>query len=66
MIFRKDEKTSCNGKMIVNIMSALVVMTAFVFGNLLLFSHPDLYSSFEYKMLAIAQTDESIGSSSFS
>ncbi|MGH9976228.1 MAG: DsbA family protein [Nitrososphaeraceae archaeon] len=48
--------------MIVNIMSAVVVMTAFVFGILLLFSHAD--SSFEYKMLVMAQTAESIGSSS--
>jgi protein-disulfide isomerase len=66
MIFHKDEKTSCDGKMIANIMSALVVMTAFVFGTLLLFSqHPDPYSSFEYKMLVMAQTAESIGFSSF-
>jgi hypothetical protein len=43
--------------MIVNILSALVVMTAFVFGTLLLFSHAD--SSFEYKMLGMAQTAES-------
>jgi protein-disulfide isomerase len=41
-------------------------MTAFVFGTLLLFSSPDLYSSFEYKMLVTAQIDESIDSSSFS
>ncbi|MGH9952624.1 MAG: DsbA family protein, partial [Nitrososphaeraceae archaeon] len=40
----------------------VVVMTAFVFGTLLLFSHAD--SSFEYKMLVMAQTAESIGSSS--
>jgi protein-disulfide isomerase len=65
MIFHEDEKTSCDGKMIPNIMSALVVMTAFVFGTLLLFSHADRYSSFEYKMLVMAQTAESIGSSSF-
>lgn len=41
-------------------------MTTFVFGTLLLFSNSDLYSSFEYKMLVMAQTDESIESSSFS
>ncbi len=64
MIFHED-KTSCSGKMIVNVMSALVATTACVFGTLFLFSHPDLYFSFEYKMLVMAQTAESIGSSSF-
>lgn len=63
MIFHEDEKTSCDGKMIVNIMSALVVMTSFVFCTLLLFSHAE--SSFEYKMLTMAQTAGSIGSSLF-
>jgi protein-disulfide isomerase len=62
MIFHED-KTSYNGKMRVNVMSALVATTACVFGTLLLFSHAD--SSFEYKMLVMAQTAESIGSSSF-
>jgi hypothetical protein len=43
MIFHKNEKTSCDGKMIVNIMSALVGMSAFVFCTLLLFlQHPEV------------------------
>ena len=40
-------------------------MTAFVFG-ILLFSNHIRYSSFEYKVFLMAQTDDSIESSPFS
>lgn len=65
MIFHEERKRFCDGKMKVNLLPSIVIMTALVFGTLS-FSFHTLWSFFEHNLLIIAQTDDSIESSPFS
>jgi protein-disulfide isomerase len=59
----------CDERMILNLLLVrrkIMVMTAFVIGTSLLFSHPDLYSNFDFKALVMARTDSADASSSSS
>jgi protein-disulfide isomerase len=65
LISKKQENISCDRKLIVYLLSAILIATILVAAlSTLLFSHHVL--TLDHSMLVMAQTDESIESSSFS